>query len=67
VSKEDMAHAVATAKMVKEAPAKAVIDLAEKYLGGKVESAEAPKACCPPSEAAPVSLGKPGAPPKKCC
>jgi AhpD family alkylhydroperoxidase len=46
VSKEDMAHAVATAKMVKEAPAKAVLDLAEKYLGGKVESAEAPKKCC---------------------
>jgi AhpD family alkylhydroperoxidase len=41
VSKEDMARAVATAKMVKEAPAKAVLDLAEKYLGGKVESAEA--------------------------
>jgi AhpD family alkylhydroperoxidase len=67
VSKEDMAHAVATAKMVKEAPAKAVLDLAEKYLGGKVESVEAPTACCSPAEAAPVSLGKPGAAPKKCC
>jgi hypothetical protein len=30
-------------------------------------AAEAPKACCTPTEAAPVSLGKPGAAPKKCC
>jgi AhpD family alkylhydroperoxidase len=66
VSKEDMARAVATAKMVKEAPAKAVLDLAEKYLGDKVESVETPKACCPPAETTPVTLGKSGAAPKKC-
>ena len=65
VSKEDMARAVATAKMVKEAPARAVVELAEKYLGGKVESEEAPKACSPPTD-------DPGAPSKastskKCC
>jgi AhpD family alkylhydroperoxidase len=65
VSKEDMARAVATAKTVKEAPARAVVELAEKYLGGKVESEEAPKACCPPA-AGPVALSTPSSP-KKCC
>ena len=65
VSKEDVARAVATAKMVKEAPARAVLELAEKYLGGKIEDEEGPKACCPPAPA-PVSLTKPSSP-KKCC
>ena len=44
-----------------------LVGLAEKYLGGQVEPVETPKACCPPTEAAPVGLGKPGAAPKKCC
>jgi len=65
VPQEDMARAVATAKMVKEAPARAVLELAEKYLGEKVESEQAPQACCAPSDGAPVSLAKPAA--KKCC
>ena len=33
VSKEDMARAVTTARTVKESPARAVLELAEKYLG----------------------------------
>lgn len=35
VSKEDMARAVATAKNVKEAPARAVVELAERYLAAR--------------------------------
>ena len=66
VSKDDMAQAVATAKMVKEAPARAVVALAEKYLGPQIASAEAPKACCPPAEGA-VAASSPAASPKKCC
>jgi AhpD family alkylhydroperoxidase len=78
VSKEDMALAVTTAKMVKESPARAVVALAEKYLGTTIAAKDGPdacqpaadgtaSACCPPAEAAPVSLGKPGGAPKKCC
>jgi AhpD family alkylhydroperoxidase len=65
VSKEDMARAVATARMVKEAPARAVVELAEKYLATTFETEQAPKACCPPSDA-PVALSKASSP-KKCC
>jgi AhpD family alkylhydroperoxidase len=78
VSKEDMARAVTTAKMVKESPARAVVELAEKYLGTPIATKQGPDACqpqagkseaacCPPGEAAPVSLGKPGGPAKTCC
>jgi len=77
VSKEDMARAVATAKAVKESPARAVVALAEKYLDATFATKDGPAAfqpqaekaaaCCPPAEAAPVSLGKPGGAPKKCC
>jgi AhpD family alkylhydroperoxidase len=78
VSKEDMARAVATAKAVKESPARAVVALAEKYLDTTFATKEGPDACqpqaeksaaacCPPAEAAPLSLGKPGGAPKKCC
>lgn len=82
VSKEDMALAVATAKMVKEAPARAVVALAEKYLSAKIATREgpdpgqpsaedaappSPSACCPPADTAPVSLGRPGGTAKKCC
>lgn len=65
VSKEDMGRAVATAKMVKDAPARSVLQLAEKYLAGKIEHQEAPKACCPPKDAAPAAQA--GGAPKKCC
>ncbi len=68
VSKSDMARAVATAKMVKETPARAVLELAEKYLGAKTEDAEPPRACCTPGDAAPVPLSSPAAPSAtKCC
>lgn len=56
VSKEDMARAVATAQMVKESPARSVLQLAEKYLAGKEETPKA-EPCCAPSP-------KGG---KKCC
>ena len=57
VSKEDMARAVTTAKMVKDSPARAVVELAEKYLETKVVTKEGPDACRAPVEAAPVALG----------
>lgn len=78
VPKEDMARAVATAKAVKESPARAVVALAEKYLDTRFATKEGPDACqpqaekfeaacCPPAEVALVGLGKPGGAPKKCC
>ncbi len=66
VSKVDMARAVATADKVRQAPARAVLELAHRYLGGDSEGApEQP--CCSPSEAAPVTLVGIPAAPKKCC
>ena len=61
VSREDMLHAVTTAQKVKDAPAKTVVELAERYLGrdaveaSPTASAEAaPKAksagCCEPAK-----------------
>jgi AhpD family alkylhydroperoxidase len=67
VSKEDMARAVTTAKMVKDSPARAVLELAEKYLETKVVTKEGPDACRAPAEAAPVALGVSASSPKKCC
>ncbi len=67
VSREDMARAVATAKMVKESPARAVIELAEKYLGTTIAAKEGPGACGAPAEAAPLTLGGSASSPKKCC
>ncbi len=67
VSKEDMARAVTTAKMVKDSPARAVVELAEKYLETKVVTKEGPDACRAPAEAAPVALGVSASSPKKCC
>jgi AhpD family alkylhydroperoxidase len=67
VSKEDMARAVTTAKMVKESPARAVVELAEKYLGTKIGTKEGPDACRPAADVAPVALGGSAPAPKKCC
>jgi hypothetical protein len=72
-----MARAATTARAVKDSPARAVLELAEKYLGSKIatkggpDACQAPAeastgACCPPVDTAPVSLGKPGSS-KKCC
>jgi AhpD family alkylhydroperoxidase len=67
VSKEDMARAVTTAQMVKDSPARAVLELAEKYVGAKVVTKQGPDACRPAPDASPVGLGGPPAAPKKCC
>jgi AhpD family alkylhydroperoxidase len=67
VSKEDMARAVTTAKMVKEAPARAIVELAEKYLGTKIATREGPDACRQGAAAAPVALGGSAPAAKKCC
>jgi len=42
VSKEDMALAVNTAQMVKDSPARAVLELADRYLKGRGPGAELP-------------------------
>jgi AhpD family alkylhydroperoxidase len=67
VSKEDMARAVTTAQMVKESPARAVLELAEKYVGAKIVTKQGPDACRPAADAGPVALGGSAAAPKKCC
>jgi AhpD family alkylhydroperoxidase len=67
VSKEDTARAVTTAKMVKESPARAVVELAEKYLGTKIATKDGPDACRPAADAAPVALGGATSASKKCC
>ena len=46
VSKEDMLSAVETAKMVKEASASNVLDLANKYLQNASPSCGEKKTCC---------------------
>jgi AhpD family alkylhydroperoxidase len=59
VSKDDMARAVTTAQMVKDSPARAMIDLAEKYLGAKVATKEGPDACRPSPEPDGAGQGQP--------
>lgn len=57
VSREDMVRAAATARMVKEAPARALLEKAEKVLGRKIESPAAAKCCCPPAGVATGASG----------
>jgi AhpD family alkylhydroperoxidase len=60
LSKEDVAKAVATARMVKETPARSILALAERYLGRSFAAEDegaAPGACCAPG----------GETPSKCC
>ena len=66
VSKEDMARAVTTAQMVKESPARAVIELAEKYVGSKIATKQGPDACRAAATAELAVAGS-GRSPKKCC
>jgi AhpD family alkylhydroperoxidase len=66
VSKEDMARAVTTAQMVKESPARAVLELAEKYLGAKIVTKQGPDACRSADETDVAVAGASPAP-KKCC
>lgn len=49
VSDEDMANAVAVAEKVKQTPARLIMELANRYLKGKVEQAPQAGACCGPS------------------
>jgi AhpD family alkylhydroperoxidase len=67
VSKEDMARAVTTAQMVKESPARAVIELAEKYVGAKIVTKQGPDACRPAADSATVAIGGSAPTAKKCC
>jgi len=71
VSREDMMAAVTTAQAVKDAPAKTMTELAERYLRGeatagvplatlKVEATATTEACCTPAASE-------GSPKKKCC
>ncbi len=62
VSKEDMARAVTTAQMVKESPARAVLEVAEKYVGSKIVTKQGPDACRAAVDTEPL-----GTAPKKCC
>ena len=51
ISKEDIAKAVATAEMVKDAPDKSVKKFARKYLNGiKIQKNESAKCCCSSSK-----------------
>ncbi len=66
VSREDVARAVTTAQMVKESPARAVIELAEKYVRAKIVTKQGPDACRSAAAAEAITAG--GTPtPKKCC
>jgi len=53
VSREDMSRAVATAQMVKDAPAKAIQELAQRHLSREAGPTDEPKTkssgCCGPS------------------
>jgi AhpD family alkylhydroperoxidase len=71
VSKEDMARAVATAQRVKDAPAKAMLELADKYLGvttPRGDGVEASKSsCCGPSAVTNTQTTSAPAPAKSGC
>ena len=72
VSKADMARAVATAQRVKDAPARAMLALADKYLGvttPRRPNTEAPPSpCCGPSTATDApAAGEPAAAKSSCC
>jgi AhpD family alkylhydroperoxidase len=66
VSKEDVARAVSTAQSVKESPARAILELAEKYVGAKIVTKQGTDACRAFAATEPATTGS--APtPKKCC
>lgn len=67
VSREDMARAVTTARMVKESPARAVLELAERYVGSRIATKEGPDACRAAPEPDGVGIGRPASASKKCC
>ena len=61
VSRTDMAHAVETAQAVKETPARAMLALADHYLGTRHAAAAASQAagacCSTPRDNAPAQCG----------
>ena len=59
VSDEDMAKAVTMAQKVKQTPSELILELANRYLNGKVEGVSEAQACCADS-----SRSKTGS---KCC
>ena len=65
VSKADMARAVTTGQTVKESPARAILELAEKYVGAKIVTKQGPDVCRPAATEVVASLG--ASPAKKCC
>jgi AhpD family alkylhydroperoxidase len=67
VSKEDMARAVTTGQTVKESPARAILELAEKYVGSKVVTKHGPDACRPAAAAETISSIGAAPATKKCC
>jgi AhpD family alkylhydroperoxidase len=58
VSNEDMARAVAIGNAVKQVPARAILNLADRFLNGPVQEAVRNQSCCTPA---------PGKPDSKCC
>lgn len=72
VSREDMLRAVTTAQSVKEAPARAVLDLAQQYLGRDAAQSEQPQpkeksgGCCGPAKVE-ASAPKPKETSTGCC
>jgi AhpD family alkylhydroperoxidase len=66
VSKDDMARAVTTGQTVKESPARAILELAEKYTGSKIVTKQGPDACRTAAAEPLAVIGSPSAP-KKCC
>lgn len=67
VSKEDMARAATTGQTVKESPARAVLELAEKFVGTKVVTKQGPDACRTAATAEPLASIGSSPTPKKCC
>lgn len=65
VSKEDMARAVTTGQTVKESPARAILELAEKYVRSKIVTKQGPDACR--TAAVPEPGTERGATQKRCC
>jgi len=58
VSDEDMARAVAIGNTVKQVPARAILNLADRFLNGLVQEEVRNQSCCTPA---------PGKPDSKCC
>jgi Arsenical resistance operon protein ArsD len=48
-------------------PARAVVELAEKYLDTKIATKDGPDACRPAAESTPVAIGGAAPTKKKCC